>query len=375
MDYNATCPVEPEVLEAMLPFYQDQFGNPASQGHSLGWNAEKAVERARAQVADLIGAQPNEVFFTAGATESNNWVIQGICEQIRQDDQTSAPRLVSSPIEHSSVLNSLKHAEKNLNAKVHLLKVDTAGSVSLDELREQLRTPAHLVSLMWANNEIGTLNPVDEIGELCRGHQAYYHCDATQAVGKFSIDLQKQAIDLLSFSAHKIYGPKGVGMLYIRSRNPKVQLHNLIYGGGQERGRRSGTLNVPAIVGMGEACAIAKRKMSQDVDKLTQLRDLLWTKIRESFPRARLNGHLQLRAPNVLNVTFRDCSVPAQFAGLAVSRGSACHSGSFTSSQVLSNIQVSPEEANQTLRFSLGRHSSTEDVLQACEILKKFIRG
>jgi cysteine desulfurase len=375
LDFNATTPLDPRVLEAMIPYFHAEFGNSVSAAHSYGWTAEKAVNKAREQVADLIHCDPLEVFFTAGATESNNWVIRGLADQLKLEGFANKPHFITSCVEHSSVVNAMKSVEALGLADVSWVEVQKNGVISLADLQAKLKKPAQLMSLMWVNNEIGSINPMKTLTAEAKAHQTYLHTDATQAIGKVPVDLQETPVDLLSFSGHKIYGPKGAGVLFVRSKNPKVQLRPLLHGGGHERGARSGTLNVPAIVGLGEACALIKQTFQTETVRLVKLRDSLWGQIHAAFPEARLNGpNLGDRVANNLNISFVGYQVPPSFADIAVSRGSACQSGSTSVSPVLKAIGLTEAEADRTLRLSLGRDSTEQDIDLTVQTLKKTLR-
>lgn len=374
-DYNATTPVDPQVFEAMLPYFQNEFGNSVSASHAFGWNAERAVEAARTQVAKLLNCTPHEVHFTSGATEANNWALRGLVDHIRLENPQAPIEIISSPLEHSSVTQTLRRLEK-MAVTVHWLKPNSKGELSLQELESRISPHTKLISLMWINNEIGNINPIQEISKIARQHKVYLHSDATQALGKIKVDLSQTPVDLLSFSAHKIYGPKGVGALCIRGHDPKVRIEPLLFGGGHERGQRSGTLNVPAIVGMGKACEILSANLDSESAKLTKLRDQLWVLLKKNFPTARLNGpEIQNRAPNNLNVTFENCTVPPTFAEVAVSRGSACQSGAMSTSPILKSIGLSDQQAESTLRLSVGRFSTVEELEKAVQLLVLSIKG
>lgn len=374
LDYNATTPMDPRVLEAMLPYFCEEYGNSVSAAHSFGWVAGKAVQRAREQVASLLHCEPTEVFFTAGATESNNWAIRGLIDQIKSQGVQEL-RFISSPLEHSSVTSALKAAEERDGLRVSWSPPENTGLVSLKNLEPFMKLKPQLMSFMWVNNEIGSINPIQKIGELAKAHECYLHTDATQAIGKIAVDLRKTPVDLLSFSGHKIYGPKGAGVLFVRSKNPKVQLKPLLFGGGHEGGQRSGTLNVPAIVGLGVACEIIEKEFTQEIQKLQSLKTNLWDQLRAHFPNARLNGpSIEERAANSLNVSFCGYHVPPSFAEIAVSRGSACHSKGTSASPVLTGIGVSEADADKTLRISLGRWTTPEDIDRAILVLKSNLR-
>ncbi|MCE3010733.1 MAG: cysteine desulfurase [Proteobacteria bacterium] len=376
LDYNATTPVDPAVYQVMAPYFVEHFGNSVSSLHEFGWKADQAVETARQQVAHLLGCRPQEIFFTSGATESNNWVIRGLMDHWRKTEPQFKPHVLSSPVEHSSVIQTLNWAQRAGLLDVTFVPVDSSGKVQVEEVKKNLRPETKLMSFMWVNNELGTFNPLQELGKLAHERQIYLHTDATQAIGKTKVDLSEFPVDLLSFSGHKIYGPKGVGILYRRSKNPSVQLEPLLYGGGHERGQRSGTVNVPAVVGMGAACEIVAQRWAQDVEKMMGLKKQLYADLKGHFPGLRLNGSQDLEASacNTLNLTFTQQQLPGQIPGLAVSRGSACHSGSTTSSQVLKAIGIPEREAQNTLRISMGRDQTWEDLSRVAPLLKACLR-
>ncbi len=348
LDHHATTPVDPRVLEAMLPWFGPRFGNAASRTHRFGWEAEKAVELARRRIAELAGATPREIVFTSGATESNNLAIKG----------TGARHIVTLSTEHRAVLDPLKR----LGCPAAILTPRADGRIDLDALRDAIRPDTGLVSIMAANNEIGTVQPLAEIGAICRERGVLFHCDAAQAFGKIPLDVEAAGIDLLSISAHKIYGPKGVGALYVRRR---VRLAPQIDGGGHEFGMRSGTLNVPGIVGFGEACAIAAAEMESDAARIGALRDRLQRMLEASAGGIRVNGSIEHRLPGNLNVSF--CGVDAEallmsMPELALSTGSACSSGAAEPSHVLRAIGLSEELARSAVRFGLGRFNSEGEI-------------
>lgn len=373
LDYNATTPIDPLVFEAMLPYFQAEFGNSVSAAHAYGWNAEKAVEKARAQIADFLGCLPQEIIFTAGATESNNWVIRGLFDRLQREEPTQKIEMISSPLEHSSITRALKFVESR-GVKIHWAEVNAKGQLNLDQIESLITPHTKLMSFMWINNEIGTINPMQELAQIAHRHQVYLHSDGTQALGKTPVNLSTTPINLFSFSAHKIYGPKGVGALVIRSKNPKVQIDPLLHGGGHEKGLRSGTLNVPAIVGLGAACELTKNQMTEEIQKLRGLQKFFWNQIQAAFPEARLNGPaLEERAPNNLNISFLNKRVPPSFAEIAISRGSACNSGATTVSPVLKAIGSTEAEADRTLRISLGRWTTEAELTEALKSLQKTI--
>lgn len=282
LDYNATTPVDPQVFLAMEPYFKIHFGNPASAGHHWGWAAENAVNKARAQVASLIGAKPSEITFTGGATESNNWVIFGLISKIREENPYEPIHIITSCVEHSSIMKALPVAQK-MGVEVDFLPVNRFGQIEIETLRAAIKPHTKLISLIWVNNEIGTINPLQEVAALAKENKIYLHTDATQAVGKIPVNVTETGIDLMSFSGHKIYGPKGIGAMYIRSKDPKVQINPLIYGGGQEKGLRSGTLNVPGIVGLGMAAEICQQNLPMESVRMTELRKLLWQKLQSQM--------------------------------------------------------------------------------------------
>lgn len=374
LDYNASTPVHPKVLEAMLPYFGENFGNPANTSHSYGWDADKAVETARAQVAKLLNCHPHEIYFTSGATEASNWAVQGLIQHLRQENPNEPIHLITSPAEHNSVVRSHQAAAKIYpNVTVTFAPVNQYGQVESQQLEKLITPHTKLISLMWVNNEIGSTHAINEIGALARKHKIYFHSDATQAVGKLKVDLGQDPVDMISFSGHKFYGPKGTGALYIRNKDPKVRIAPMILGGGHERGMRSGTLNVPAIVGLGKACEIAMGEKGAEYTRLKKLRDSFWAELQKAFPGIRLNGHPTERAANNLNVTFLGHHVPMQLHGLAASKGSACLTGAVTTSHVLNALGVSEADAGRTLRLSMGAGTTEDTILAALNLLKSQI--
>ncbi len=360
LDYHATTPVDPQVLETMLPYFTQVFGNAASRNHEYGWTAEAAVEKARGQIAALIGATDKEIIFTSGATESNNLAITGVAEMYKDKGK----HIITSAIEHKAVLDTCLALEQK-GYEISYVPVDSTGRVDLEELRKLIRPDTILVSIMFANNEIGSINPVAEIGKLCKEKGVLFHTDAVQAAGKAEIDVQAQGIDLLSLTAHKIYGPKGVGALYVRRKGPRVRLSPIVHGGGHERGMRSGTLNVPGIVGFGKAAELAKKYLPEETARVKRLRDRLWAGIQEQLDEVYLNGHPEHRLPNNLNVSFAFVEGESLMMGmkeLAVSSGSACTSASLEPSYVLKSIGVGEDLAHTSIRFGLGRFTTEEEV-------------
>jgi cysteine desulfurase len=360
MDNHATTPVDPRVLETMLPFFNQRFGNAASRNHAFGWSAEEAVENARAQVASLVNATPKEIIFTSGATESDNLAIKGVAEMYREKGN----HIITQAIEHKAVLDTCKRLEK-YGYEVTYLPVEKDGRVNLDDLRKAITPKTILISIMYANNEIGVVNPIAEIGKIAKERGVFFHVDGVQAVGKIPVDVQKDNIDLLAISAHKIYGPKGVGALYVRRRNPRVQLSAIIDGGGHERGMRSGTLNVPGIVGLGKACEICQQEMAQEGERLRKLRDRLKDAIESKLDEVYINGSMEHRLPNNLNMSFAYVEGESLLMGIndvAVSSGSACTSATLEPSYVLKALGVGEDLAHTSIRFGLGRFNTEEEV-------------
>jgi len=361
MDYHATTPVDPRVLEAMLPAFRDQFGNPSSRNHSFGWQAEKLAEIARAQIAALIHADPKEILFTAGATESNNLALKGVVEIYREKGN----HLITQVTEHKSVLDTVKSLEKR-GVRVTFLAVDRHGLIDLNELRKSITGETLLVSIMAANNEIGTIQPIEEIGKVTRERGVFFHVDAAQAVGKIPVDVEKMGIDLLSFSGHKIYGPKGVGALYVRRKNPRVRLAPLLHGGGHEEGLRSGTLNVPGILGLAKACEIAQKEMAEESRRIAGLRDRLHDSIRKGLSGVHLNGHPEKRLSGNLNLSFEfvegESLLMALSDTIAISSGSACTTATKEPSYVLKAVKTPENLIHSSVRFGLGRFNTPEEV-------------
>ena len=359
MDYQATTPMDPRVLEAMLPWFVERFGNPASRSHAYGWEADKAVEAARGQVAALIGADPREIVFTSGATESDNLAIQGVAHFYRQQGN----HIITPVTEHKAVLDTCRHLESE-GFEVTYLPVQGNGLVDLASLEAAITDRTILVSVMAANNEIGVIQPLTEIGALCRKRKVFFHCDAAQGVGKMDIDVNAMNIDLLSLSGHKLYGPKGVGALYVR-RRPRVRVKAVMHGGGHERGMRSGTLPTPLLVGLGEACAIAGREMAAENRRVLALRERLRAGIMDRLSHVQLNGDLERRVAGNLNLSFAYVegeSMIMAIKDVAVSSGSACTSASLEPSYVLRAMGVNEEMAHTSIRFGLGRFTTDEEV-------------
>jgi cysteine desulfurase len=360
MDNHATTPMDPRVLEAMLPYFGKVFGNAASRNHQFGWAAEQAVDLAREQVAKLIGCTPKEIIFTSGATESNNLAIKGIAEMYKEKGN----HIITQVTEHKAVLDTCKKLEK-LGYEVTYLPVETDGLVSIEKLKAAITEKTILVTIMFANNEIGVIQPVEEIGALCHEKGILFHTDAVQAVGKVPVDVQKQKIDVLSLTAHKIYGPKGVGALYVRRRNPRVQITEQINGGGHERGMRSGTLNVPGIVGLGAACEIALNEMEAEAKREQELRDYLKQKFEAALDYVHVNGNMDHHLPGNLNMSFVHVEGESLLMGIndiAVSSGSACTSATLEPSYVLKALGLGDDVAHSSIRFGLGRFNNKAEV-------------
>ncbi|MBI3078703.1 MAG: IscS subfamily cysteine desulfurase [Deltaproteobacteria bacterium] len=361
MDNHATTPVDPRVLEVMLPYFTQRFGNAASRNHPFGWAAEEGVNKAREHVARLIhAADPKEIVFTSGATESDNVAVKGICEMYGEKGN----HIITAPTEHKAILDTCHYMEKK-GFEVTYLPVDQYGLVDPDDVRRAIKKETILITIMMANNEIGTIHPIAEIGKIAKEKGVIFHCDATQGVGKIPVDVQAMGIDLMSFSAHKIYGPKGVGGLYVRRKAPRVRLAPIIHGGGHERGMRSGTLNVTGIIGLGAACEIAGREMEEEVDRLLRLRTRLSDGLLKELDEVYLNGHPTQRLPGNLNLSFAYVEGESLLMGIkdvAVSSGSACTSASLEPSYVLKALGVGEELAHTSIRFGLGRFNTEEEV-------------
>ena len=360
LDHNATTPCDPRVVDAMLPYFTNSFGNAASRNHPFGWQAEEAVDNAREQVAKLVGADPKEIIFTSGATEADNLAIKGVFEMYAGKGN----HIITCNIEHKAVLDTCKHIEKE-GGEVTYLKVKDNGLIDLAELEAAIKPTTILIAIMYANNEVGTVMPMKEISAIARKHGVLVFSDATQAIGKIPVDVNKDGIDLMAFTAHKMYGPKGVGALYVRRKNPRVKVTAQIDGGGHERGMRSGTLNVPGIVGFGKACEICMNEMETEGRRLSKLRDKLETellKIEEAY----LNGDKEQRLPHVSNISFKYVEGEGLMMGfnknIALSSGSACTSASLEPSYVLKALGLGDDLAHSSLRFGLGRFTTGEQI-------------
>ncbi|MXV50218.1 IscS subfamily cysteine desulfurase [Pedobacter sp. HMF7647] len=370
LDNNATTPMDPRVLEAMLPYFNQKFGNAASRNHAFGWAAEEGVDYSREQVAKLIGANEKEIIFTSGATESDNLAIKGVFEMYKDKGN----HIITCVTEHKAILDACKHVEK-LGGTVTYLPVKEDGLVDLDLLESSITDKTILVTIMYGNNEIGVIQPVKEIAAIAHKHGALFFTDATQAVGKIPVNVLEDGIDLLAFSAHKMYGPKGVGALYVRRKNPRVKVTAQMDGGGHERGMRSGTLNVPGIVGFGKACELCRLEMADEAKRLSALRDKLQaslTQMEESY----VNGNVEHRLPHVANISFKYVEgegLMMAMKDLAVSSGSACTSASLEPSYVLKSLGLSDDLAHSSIRFGLGRFTTEEEVDYAIEQTKKAV--
>jgi cysteine desulfurase len=372
MDYHATTPVDPRVLEAMMPYFTEKFGNAASRNHPFGWEAEEAVEIARKQVADLVGANPKEIIFTSGATESNNLAIKGVAEMYREKGN----HVITCVTEHKAVIDTCKKLEKQ-GLRVTYLPVQKDGRISLDELRAAITDKTILITIMTANNEIGVLQPIAEIGAIAKEKGILFHTDGVQAVGKVPFDVTALKVDLVSMSGHKIYGPKGVGALYVRRRNPRVLLAEQISGGGHERGMRSGTLNVTGIVGLGKAAQLCQQEMEKDTARLRALRDRLNAELHKNLDEIYINGSMEHRLPHNLNISFAYVEGESLLMGIndvAVSSGSACTSASLEPSYVLKALGAGDDLAHSSIRFGLGRWTTDEEVNYVVDKLTKVVR-
>ncbi len=370
LDNNATTPMDPRVLEAMLPFFIENFGNAASRNHAFGWKAEEAVDYAREQIAALINADSKEIIITSGATESNNLAIKGVFEMYADKGN----HFITVETEHKAVLDTCKHLEK-LGAEVTYLQAAEDGLITVEQVAAAIKPNTVLVTVMYANNEIGVIQPIKEITALCKSKGILFHTDATQAVGKIKVDVIADGIDLMSFTGHKMYGPKGVGVLYVRRKNPRVKVTAQMDGGGHERGMRSGTLNVPSIVGMGKACELCRLEMDADTSRLSKMRDRLEKElltIEESY----INGNIEHRLPNVSNMSFKYVEGEGLIMGvktIAVSSGSACTSASLEPSYVLKALGLDDELAHSSLRFGLSKFTTDEEVDYAINHVKEAV--
>jgi cysteine desulfurase len=373
MDNHATTRVDSRVLEAMLPYFTEKFGNAASRNHSFGWEAEEAVDRSRNQIAALIGAKSKEIIFTSGATESDNLAIKGVVEFYKDKGN----HIISCVTEHKAVLDSCRALERAGKATVTYLPVDKYGMVDPDAVRRAITDKTVLITIMWANNEIGTIHPIAEIGKIAKEKGIVFHTDAVQAIGKVPVDFEKAGVDLASITAHKIYGPKGIGALYVRSKGPRVRLTPQMDGGGHERGMRSGTLNVPGIVGLGAACEISGKEMPDEAQRLIQLRSQLQAGLFERLDEIYVNGHPTERLPGNLNVSFAYVEGESLLMGIndiAVSSGSACTSATLEPSYVIRALGIDDELAHSSIRFGLGRFNTLEEVDYVTDRVSKEVK-
>jgi cysteine desulfurase len=374
MDYHATTPMDPRVFEAMKPYFLETFGNAASRNHSFGWEAEEAVEKSRKQIASLIGATAKEIVFTSGATESNNLALKGVAEMYAEKGN----HIITAATEHKATLDTCKRLEKH-GVRVTYLPVQTNGLVDLEQLQAAITDKTVLISIMYANNEIGVIQPIAELGKIAKSKGVLLHTDATQAVGKVPVNVIKDNVDLMSMSGHKMYGPKGVGALYVRRKAPRVQITAQMDGGGHERGMRSGTLNVPGIVGLGEACALCQAEMPGESKRMAFLRDKLMHKLQSELDETYINGTLEHRLPNNLNISFAYVEGESLLMGIndiAVSSGSACTSATLEPSYVLKALGAGDDLAHSSIRFGLGRFNTEEEVdyvaAKVIDVVKKL---
>ena len=360
LDNNSTTPMDPRVLEAMTPYFLEHFGNAASRNHPFGWEAEEAVDYAREQVAKLVGADPKEIIFTSGATEGDNLAIKGVYEMYA----SKGNHIITATTEHKAVLDTCKHIEKT-GGEVTYLQVKRDGLIDLKELEAAIKPTTILIAIMYANNEIGTVQPIKEISAIAKKHGVLFFSDAVQAVGKIPVDVNKDGIDLMAFTAHKMYGPKGIGALYVRRKNPRVKVTAQMDGGGHERGMRSGTLNVPGIVGFGKACELCRLEMESDTKRISVLRDKLETELMK-LEEAYINGSTEHRLPHVTNISFKHVEGEGLLMGfnknIALSSGSACTSASLEPSYVLKALGLGDDLAHSSLRFGLGRFTTEEQI-------------
>ncbi|MGN6398658.1 MAG: cysteine desulfurase family protein [Mucilaginibacter sp.] len=373
LDHHATTPVDPRVLDSMLPYFTEIYGNAASIDHDYGYEAKQAVDKAREQIAKAINAQPEEIIFTSGATESDNIALFGVAEKYAHKGK----HIITCVTEHKAVLDSCKRLEQS-GYQVTYLPVDSFGEIDLKALALAITPETILISVMAANNEIGTIAPLEQIGDIAKQHNILFHSDAAQAIGHIPIDVQKMRIDILSISGHKVYGPKGIGVLYRRKSNPRVSLSPVIYGGGHEKGLRSGTLNVPAIVGIGKAVELACKEMASATKRYKKFTAHIWDTLKDQFPDIQLNGHPERRLPHNLNISIPGVESKAlivQLKDIAVSAGSACTTTSVEPSHVLVALGFGEERAHNSIRISVGRFNTEEDIQCACVILARSIRS
>lgn len=373
LDCHSTTPLDPQALDAMMPYLTTDFGNASSKSHCFGWKAESAVEKARERVAKLLGCSAKEIVFTSGATESNNFVLRGIADQYG----SRGKHIITTQIEHKCILATAEYLSKK-GFQITYLPVDETGKIRLEDLKAAIRPDTILVSVMAANNETGTIQPLAEIGALCRENNVFFHTDAAQAVGKIPLNMDLMKIDLLSLSAHKFYGPKGVGAVYVRRRDPRAEPSPLVHGGGQENGFRSGTLNVPGIVGLGMAAEMARSHLDKEVARLSFLRDKLYEGLKERLGVVHLNGHITDRLPQSLNVSFpyvESDSLVASLKNIAISSTSACMSAAAVPSYVLAAMGLSMERIHGSIRFGLGRFTTEEEIVYTIDTVSQCVRA
>ncbi|MBC8073743.1 MAG: IscS subfamily cysteine desulfurase [Deltaproteobacteria bacterium] len=371
LDYAATCPVDQRVVDAMLPYFTQMYGNAASRTHSFGWTAEEAVEMGRRELAQTLGADDKEITWTSGATESNNLAIKGVAEYLAEQGN----HIITVVTEHKAVLDTCKHLERH-GCEVTYLPVDAEGLITAQQVADAITDKTVLVSVMFANNETGVIQPISEIGQVCRARKVLFHTDATQAFGKVPLDVDAMSIDLMSISAHKIYGPKGIGALYVRRRKPRVRLAPQIHGGGHERGNRSGTLNVPSIVGFGTAARIAREDMAEDTARIIALRDHLRDRLMNEIDHVFVNGSREHVLPGHLNISFAYIegeSLLMALKDVALSSGSACTSASLEPSYVLRAMGLNDELAHSSLRMTIGRFTTKEELDHVADVLREQV--
>lgn len=377
LDYNATTPTDPAVVESMIPFLYENFGNPSNTLNQYGWTAENAVKQAAVDVTNLIHCSPQELVWNAGATEGNNTVVFSLIRKLKQDDPNQKIHLITSKAEHWSVINSFKAAEKFEHVELDLVPVNHQGIVTVEELKKFIKPHTKLVSLMWVNNEIGSINPIDELAQFCHENKIYFHTDATQAIGKVEVNVTTTPIHFLTFSAHKFYGPKGIGCLFTRKN---IQLDPFLFGGGQQKNQRSGTLNVPSIVGTGTAAKLAAEKMKEESFHTRNLLIYFFKLLKAELPEVQINGpdinDTKLRSPANLSLRFNKAAdlVLPQLSKIAFSLGSACSTTEMTSSHVLKAIGLTDAEAQRTIRFSIGRWTTHSEIEQAAQVLIKAFK-
>jgi len=375
-DYNSTTPLDAQVLETMIPYLTTEFGNPANQIHAYGWSAQNAVQKATQKTADLISAKYSEIVWNSGATEGNNSVFWGLVKKLKKTNPSEKIHFITTNIEHASVIKTFEYLKDHEGLDYTILAVDQKGFVNIEQIKAAVTLHTKLISVMWVNNEIGTIQPINQIANFCQSEKIYFHTDATQALGKVKINLQNTPIHFLTASGHKIYGPKGIGFLYTRSLNPHIEIENYLSGGGQQNNRRSGTLNVPSIVGMGTACDILKNEFESENLKNKQLQKLFLNELKTEFKNLILNGpdlDSNQRSPINLNVTFLNTPLDlyiSKLTGLAFSQGSACHSNESSMSSVLKAIGLTPEHSACTVRLSVGRLTTENDIFDAVKIFK-----